>query len=92
MTGDTAGLITPLCGNGMRITMHSTKIAFEDIHLFLQKKISRAAMEINYVKQWNEIFALRLFAGRLVQKLTGNNFTTSAFLSLLNRCPRLAKK
>ena len=92
MTGDSAGLITPLCGNGMSMAMHSAKIAFENINLFLQNKISRHVMEDNYTKQWNETFAGRLFAGRLVQKLTGNNYTTSAFLSLLNKFPGLAKK
>ena len=92
MTGDSAGLITPLCGNGMSMAMHSAKIAFENINLFLQNKINRHVMEANYTKQWNETFAGRLFAGRLVQKLTGNNYTTSVFLSLLNKFPVLAKK
>lgn len=92
MCGDTAGLITPLCGNGMSMAMHSAKIAFENISMFLKNKITRQQMEINYANQWNEIFAARLFTGRVVQKLTGNNFTTSMFLSLLNKFPWLAKK
>jgi flavin-dependent dehydrogenase len=28
MIGDAAGLITPLCGNGMSMAMHASKIAF----------------------------------------------------------------
>lgn len=90
MLGDAAGLITPLCGNGMSMAMHSAKIAFENIHLFLQKKIGRDMMEANYIRQWNETFSRRLMTGRFVQRLTGNNFTTSVFLSLLGRFPSLA--
>jgi flavin-dependent dehydrogenase len=41
MMGDAAGMIAPLCGNGMSIAFHSAKIAFENIHLFLSKKIGR---------------------------------------------------
>ena len=90
MLGDAAGLITPLCGNGMSMAMHSARLAFENIHLFLQRKMSRKEMEGNYTKQWQQTFAMRLMAGRVVQKLTGNNFSTSAFLSLLGRFPFLA--
>lgn len=92
MTGDSAGLITPLCGNGMSMALHSSKIAFESICLYLEKKISREAMEANYTNQWNNAFASRLFTGRLVQTFTGNNFTTSAFLFLLEKIPWLSKK
>ena len=47
MLGDAAGMITPLCGNGMSMAFHSAKIAFEKIDLFLEKKISREEMESN---------------------------------------------
>ena len=31
MLGDAAGMITPLCGNGMSIAFHSSKFAFENL-------------------------------------------------------------
>ncbi len=31
MTGDAAGMITPLCGNGMSMALHGSKIAFDQI-------------------------------------------------------------
>ena len=34
MIGDAAGMITPLCGNGMSMAFHSAKIAFENINLY----------------------------------------------------------
>jgi flavin-dependent dehydrogenase len=48
MLGDAAGMITPLCGNGMSMAMHSAKLAFTEINNFLQQKISRNEMEKNY--------------------------------------------
>jgi len=36
MCGDTAGLIHPLCGNGMAMAIHSAKIASERIHDYLK--------------------------------------------------------
>ncbi|MEO7531390.1 MAG: NAD(P)/FAD-dependent oxidoreductase, partial [Sediminibacterium sp.] len=52
MLGDAAGMITPLCGNGMSMAMHSGKIAFEKIQLFLSDKLNRNAMEEQYSAQW----------------------------------------
>ncbi len=92
MIGDAAGLITPLCGNGMSMAMHAGKLAFENIDLFLQQKITRIQMEDNYTKQWKQHFSKRLLIGRTVQRLFGNNRTTSLFLSTMYKLPWLSKK
>src|SRR6187397_2364427 len=39
MIGDSAGMITPSCGNGMSMALHAGKLAFEEIGSFLQGKI-----------------------------------------------------
>ncbi len=57
MIGDTAGLIAPLCGNGMSMALHSSKLAFEEIDLFLQGRINRYEMEIQYTQQWEKLLA-----------------------------------
>jgi flavin-dependent dehydrogenase len=41
MIGDAAGMITPLCGNGMSMAMHAGKIAGEEISAYLKGTISR---------------------------------------------------
>jgi flavin-dependent dehydrogenase len=92
MVGDAAGLITPLCGNGMSMAMHASKLASQVIHLFLQKKISRAQMEKMYTQNWATQFSNRLFAGRIVQSMFGNSFTTSIFLQSLRAFPFVAKQ
>ncbi|MEP6844459.1 MAG: FAD-binding protein [Panacibacter sp.] len=92
MVGDAAGLITPLCGNGMSMAMHASKIAFENIQRFLQHKTNRTEMENNYAKEWQKQFSKRLWVGRKVQSVFGNNTSTSIFLKIMQQTPWLAKK
>jgi len=71
MSGDAAGMITPLCGNGMAMAIHSSKILSELIDQFCREKISRNEMEKSYSHQWSSQFAKRLWAGRQIQRLFG---------------------
>ncbi len=92
MLGDAAGMITPLCGNGMSMAMHSSLLAFQQIDLFLQQKILRAEMEKNYTVKWKENFSSRLQTGRMVQRFMGNSFSTTVFLKLMKAIPMLSKQ
>ena len=70
MIGDTAGLIHPLCGNGMAMAIHSAKIVSELIEKFVSHKIkSRIELENQYKKQWNINFKKRLKTGRLLSNI-----------------------
>jgi flavin-dependent dehydrogenase len=70
MIGDTAGLIHPLCGNGMAMAIHSAKIAVEAIDDLLKEKIkTRTALEQNYTQHWNKTFKNRLQTGRLLANI-----------------------
>jgi flavin-dependent dehydrogenase len=91
MLGDAAGMISPLCGNGMSMAMHSAKIAFDKTQLFLKKIISRDAMEKQYSDSWRKQFSQRLWIGRNVQKFFGEKHSTSIFLRTMNIFPSLAK-
>lgn len=67
MIGDTAGLIHPLCGNGMAMAIHSAKIVSEMIDKFYNDKIkSRVELENKYQKEWNFNFKKRLKTGRYI--------------------------
>ncbi|SDF72462.1 NAD(P)/FAD-dependent oxidoreductase [Chitinophaga filiformis] len=67
MTGDTAGLIHPLCGNGMAMAIHSGKIAAEHILAFLAGHLSsRQELEMNYTRAWKREFSKRMQAGKLL--------------------------
>jgi 2-polyprenyl-6-methoxyphenol hydroxylase-like FAD-dependent oxidoreductase len=45
MIGDTAGLIHPLCGNGMAMAIHSAKIVSKLRGLFYDEVKSRTELE-----------------------------------------------
>jgi len=89
MTGDAAGMITPLCGNGMSMALHASKIAAGQIKLFLEGDISRAEMEEQYSRQWNRQFSKRLKMGRRIQSLFGNKWLTNYFIALVKPFPKL---
>lgn len=72
MAGDAAGMITPVCGNGMAIAIHSGKILSELVIEFCKGKIDRSRLETEYTKAWNRQFRMRLWVGRSVQRLFGN--------------------
>lgn len=72
MLGDAAGLITPLCGNGMAMAIHGGKIAADLSHSFLAGSISHPQLEIQYQTAWKRQFATRLWVGRNVQRLFGD--------------------
>ena len=90
MIGDAAGMITPLCGNGMSMALHASKIAFSEVDYFLQNRIDRNTMESNYSGSWKRKFATRLSIGRSVQKLFGGDPSTALFLKTMNALPPLA--
>ena len=92
MIGDAAGMITPLCGNGMSMALHGSKIAFQCIDHFLQKKISREQMEYQYTKKWKHQFAGRLRMGRMIQRLFGKEFITNVFISAVKPFPFIIRR
>jgi len=83
MTGDAAGMITPLCGNGMAMAIHSAKIVSDLLVKYSkQKKISRIQLEQQYIDAWNKLFKNRLWFGRQVQKLFGSEWASNAAVNL----------
>ncbi|WP_246160889.1 NAD(P)/FAD-dependent oxidoreductase [Maribacter flavus] len=70
MCGDTAGLIHPLCGNGMAMAIHAGKLVSECVHGYFNGTYkSRKDMEEAYQSSWNDHFRRRLLYGRYFQKL-----------------------
>lgn len=71
MAGDAAGLITPLCGNGMAMAIHGAKLVSGLATRFLRHELSRPELERTYQTGWAALFSRRLWVGRTVQKLFG---------------------
>ncbi|WP_338407281.1 NAD(P)/FAD-dependent oxidoreductase [uncultured Flavobacterium sp.] len=93
MIGDTAGLIHPLCGNGMAMAIHSAKIVSEQIIDFLENRIvSRKELEENYRYEWNKNFKSRLATGRFLSRILQNEKLSSFLMQLLVVFPSLLTK
>jgi flavin-dependent dehydrogenase len=92
MIGDAAGLITPLCGNGMSIALHTGKIVSRLVILFLMGKITRANLEKQYSREWDSHFSNRLRRGRQLQWFFGREWTSNSFVSFFKVFPFLAKR
>lgn len=69
MCGDSAGMIHPLCGNGMSMAIQGAKMASELIIQYFKEGISRTEVEEMYRKKWNKAFGLRIATGRLLAGL-----------------------
>ncbi|MEO8768706.1 MAG: FAD-dependent monooxygenase [Ferruginibacter sp.] len=89
MIGDAAGLITPLCGNGMSMAMHAGKIASIHISDFLDGKTNRLQMEIAYAGEWKKTFGNRLRTGRVIQRFFGKVWLTNLFIKTMKLFPSL---
>ena len=88
-TGDAAGMIAPLCGNGMSMALHAGKIAASQISQFLDGSCSRKEMEDHYRREWNDKFSARLRTGRMIQSLFGRPLTTNLFIRTLKPFPSI---
>ena len=90
MCGDTAGMIHPLCGNGMSMAIRSAQLASYLIIDYLQGKIkSRLELEKAYQKSWNSEFKTRLNVGHFVAKLFSKNQLAEVLITVLKRFPKL---
>lgn len=87
MVGDAAGMITPLCGNGMSMAMHAGKILAGLMHEFLTGRISRVDLELSYQQAWQKQFANRLWTGRMIQRMFGRPLLTNGFIALMTPFP-----
>lgn len=93
MAGDTAGLITPLCGNGMAMAIHSGYLASTSIINFYQGQLrNRHEVESEYSTVWKKNFSKRLWVGRKTQNLFGNQMRAGLSVGFVRNFPSLAKK
>lgn len=91
MCGDAAGLITPLCGNGMAMALHGAALAATHTDAFLRGQLSRPALEAAYTRDWHQHFATRLRVGRWVQQLFGGPRLTDAVVGTLRHAPAVVQ-
>jgi flavin-dependent dehydrogenase len=90
IAGDAAGMITPVCGNGMAMAIHSGKMLAEHVTEYCAGRISRTILEQRYSKAWKNQFSTRLWVGRNVQRLFGRSFFSSLAVNMARSSKKLA--
>ncbi len=91
MCGDAAGMITPLCGNGMAMAIHGAKVVADKAHKFLIGEMERREMEFSYEMDWQMLFRNRLWFGRQVQRLFGKQSLSNFSVHLVNNVKPLSR-
>lgn len=93
MCGDTAGMIHPLCGNGMSMAIRSAYMASDLIIKYLQGDIhSRMELEKAYEKSWNLEFKNRLRMGHFTANVFSKNQLSERLFPIVRQFPRLLAK
>ncbi|MGD1946259.1 MAG: NAD(P)/FAD-dependent oxidoreductase [Croceivirga sp.] len=91
--GDSAGLIHPLCGNGMAMAIHGAQIASKSLLKFLaDDSYDRSQMEEEYSKAWKRYFGKRMFFGRKIQSVITNPLLINGLFSLIPNSETILSK
>ena len=92
MCGDAAGLIHPLCGNGMAMAIHGAKLAAAVVLKFLESKsYTRQQMERDYELSWSKMFSKRLAIGRQLQKMLLHPTASGVLMKSIVKSPFLVR-
>jgi flavin-dependent dehydrogenase len=67
MIGDTAGMIAPLCGDGMSMAMRSAEIASVCAEEFLRGGSDPGRFRQSYARAWSREFTWRMTVGSMLQ-------------------------
>ncbi|MFH6936832.1 NAD(P)/FAD-dependent oxidoreductase [Flavobacterium sp. FlaQc-30] len=93
MIGDTAGLIHPLCGNGMAMAIHSAKIASELIlEYFSEQQMPREIVEKKYTEEWNIHFGKRMLWGRILAQILTHKIITNILVTIAASFPKVISR
>lgn len=92
MAGDSAGLITPLCGNGMAMAIRAGNMAAREVGHYFQAHRSRKQLEDTYQEAWQREFSTRLKVGRTVQTLFGREVLSELALGFFKFAPPLLSR
>lgn len=92
MSGDSAGMIAPLAGNGMSMAIHGGKILSELVIDYFENKISEEELHKIYQKKWKKMFGRRLWLGRKIQQFFGSTFLSEMLVLFFRNTKPLARQ
>ena len=88
MCGDSAGLIHPLCGNGMGMAVGGARLVSEAILSYFKGELnSREEVENAYRRMWSAMFSSRLRTGHILAAALRNNGLATMAMPILRNFP-----
>lgn len=91
MVGDAAGMIAPLCGNGMAMAIHGGWMASQWAGKFIKGALSRQEMEKGYAAEWHATFARRLWLGRRLQRAFESPWLAASLVNMVMQSAALTR-
>lgn len=83
MTGDAAGVIAPLAGDGIGIAFQNGKLISEILKKYFLQNCSRLEINNEYLIQWNKLFNKRIKTALLIQNMIFNSFINKIVLNYI---------
>jgi flavin-dependent dehydrogenase len=92
MIGDSAGVITPLAGDGIGMAMESARLLASLFQYQMEMKLTEEAVQRMYVKKWNDLFKRRIRTAWKVQKIIMNPVLRKTGVYLGSIYPEVVKR
>ncbi|MEM1095262.1 MAG: NAD(P)/FAD-dependent oxidoreductase [Bacteroidota bacterium] len=90
MVGDAAGMIAPLCGDGMGMALTGAEVLAEALIPYLQENTSARSAQRRYERAWRRTYATRMQLSRWMHRLYVRPAMASLALRLGQRIPSAA--
>lgn len=90
MIGDAAGMIAPLCGDGMAMAIQSGTLAAECVERFLDGRTDASGFKSAYRREWRTRFAVRMRLGQLLHAAYVRPAVSRAGLKFARMLPSVA--
>jgi menaquinone-9 beta-reductase len=89
LAGDAAGMIAPICGDGMAMALRAGEMAAGCIGAFLAGEMTAEDLRCAYPACWRREFRVRLAVGRLLHESLRSPFMPALTFPVLARLPAL---
>ncbi len=91
MLGDSAGMIAPMCGDGMSMAVSSGVMAARIVEAYLSGRLTGEQMKALYRRRWDRTFRRRMWLGRILHSGYENSSIAHAGVKLCGRVPAIGE-
>ena len=91
MIGDTAGMIAPMCGDGMAMALRSAELEAPLALAFLEGRMTAARFRKDYARAWRREFGLRMRLGRWMHHAYCRPAVSRLSVGVVRRLPGLGR-